>query len=147
MNLQKIKISAQENVELKYRNAAGDLITIEVKEKASDKLIKALYKFRQFVVEICELPKTDVEKISIRGLSFSFSDKTGATGVIITALRDLDDTDAPLLLNTPIKFDIGEESKKLLPKKMPEAIDELNVAIEDYLENKNEQLSLFKMAS
>src|SRR3990167_7830135 len=58
----------------------------------------ALKALRQHVEEITELPADYCENLEIRGVSLSYAD-AGGMGAVITCLKPLTTTRAPLVLN------------------------------------------------
>ena len=63
------------------------------------------------VVAICELPEADARKLTIRGVSLTYTD--GVMGACITALKGLTTSNAPLVLNTPFLPSMSEHNPTL----------------------------------
>ena len=109
---------------------------IKLRAQPHPDLVAAFQALEYTVREIWEFPKSWAkDKISIVGVSFSYSESTGVEGATVTALVTLDDTSAsPGVLNTPhLPFDqyaeggnqpvMSQESIDLLQKFRNEAMN------------------------
>lgn len=79
-------------------------------------LIESLQSMAEHVAEICELKKDDAKKIKVTGITIVHKHDTRY--ITITAKKKLATSKSPLIINTPIRSDTGEEpycmSEKML---------------------------------
>lgn len=81
----------------------------EDKPKASfDEKLQAL---RQDVLTVAQLDASYGEGMRVRSVSLSLSEKSGARGAVVTALKTLDIANAPLALHTPHLLAEGAEDE------------------------------------
>lgn len=88
--------------------------------------------------------------ISIRGVSFSFSEDTEVEGAVISGQVGLNTSDSPFSFNTPhLAFEQYAEgnSAKLMPEDAIDALELLRSEASQYLKGKRAQGSLFPMAA
>jgi len=100
--LLKLKIK-DSDVFLKYRkpeedSAYPETITIESSEPPKQELRAALQQMVEHVIDIAELPVAWRDELTVVGVTVTRND---VEGLVITALRDLDGSNSPLVLNTP----------------------------------------------
>jgi len=102
MGFTKIKHS-KSDTELGWKDSAPGK-TIEHRLTSSEEprqaLIDALQSFTRYVLDLCDLPATYIEGLTISGVNISQSDLQGR-GIVVTALKKLPGCGAPLVLNTP----------------------------------------------
>jgi len=109
---------------------------------------KALNTFAGHVAELCELPKPWGSDLDVRGVSISHTQ--GIMGAVITALKPLEMSQSPLVVNTPHKpsepYSEGDPNAGdyCLSTECTEAIAVLCVEAEAYLKGKRAQGKLFK---
>jgi len=85
-------------------------------------------------------------RIRISGVSFSFSEKTGVEGAVMSGLVDLDASDSPFSFNTPhLAFAPYCEtgSGKLMPDDAIDALEALRAEALAFLKGKRAQADLF----
>lgn len=98
--LLKLKIKDNE-VFLKYQVTGSgfpETVTLESTEPPRKELRDALQKMVDHVVDLCELPPSWREDMTVRSVTVTHND---VDGLVITALRDLDNSNAPMVVNTP----------------------------------------------
>lgn len=98
--LLKLKVKDGEVV-LKYQVVGSgfpETITIESTEPPRKELTDALQAMARHVIKMCELPDLWWKDLTVRGVTITRND---VDGVVITALRELDGSNSPLVLNTP----------------------------------------------
>jgi hypothetical protein len=102
----------------------------------------------EHVVAICELPYGDRERITVTGVSFSYTD-AGVMGATIIARKELLRSTAPLNLTTPFKFesfpgggDAGDE-RQLLAQDCVHGLNDVCRECWRYLDGERAQLTLF----
>lgn len=101
---------------------------------------EALAKLAEHVVDICELNKEDVPRVSVSGISLSWtqiSKEEYAMGVTIIAAKTLLKSNCPLNIVTPHKFDIFPSGKDMGDEKQILS-DKCLVAVRNVLERAKE---------
>ena len=152
MDLRKIHLDSNERLTLKYATSkAGEsgkqtIITVESPEPPTPAIVEKIKRLRVYVGEILEFPAKSFEQIEVRGISFSWHEKTAATGVIFTALRHLEKTDSPFVVNTPLKYDTSENERTQLSKDCKKLLEELKSDVITWLQSAEMQLNLFERA-
>lgn len=94
------------------------------------------------VAGICELPDTDQAKLSVRGVTLTYTN--GIRGACITALKSLKTADAPLVLNTPHlpESPYGDNDAPTLALETIERLDVLVAEAARYLAGERAQARL-----
>ena len=123
-----------------------DKHSLDCRQAPKQEFVNALTALVPSVVAICELPDDYVVGIEIRGVSFSWAkDIMGAT---ITALKTLNDSDAPLVLNSPHKpsepYSETGDNRNCLSAATVVALEEVLMEAERYVEGERAQGSLFE---
>jgi len=82
-----------------------------------------MQKMAHHIVQICELPEDDVNKIEARSVSLSYGED--GSGVVISGIKELESNVSPMCLNTPYK-----------PENAPEGMEEcaMSCALQDDIE-------------
>lgn len=90
-------------------------------EDPRPELLTAIAAFIPFVIEICEFPKAWTEAVSVSGVSLSEVEmKDGVfIGIVITAMKRLENIPTPVLINTPFIVD------EMWPKGLQKAVERL----------------------
>ena len=78
-----------------------DEYVVTCNARPAPSFLAALAALRTHVGTICELPVEYVERLDVRGASYSYGGKAEVMGATITALKSLTTARAPLVLNTP----------------------------------------------
>lgn len=149
----KIKHDAKEGrTEIHYEvpmKGDFDAYTVSTREEPHSDFAEALEALAADALQLCELAEIPVGEIVVRGVSFSHG-KDGSEGAVITALRRLRSSNAPLVLNTPHKvFELvgeGGDENQLLPHSTIRALERLQEEAEAFLDGKRAQGSLFAAA-
>jgi len=118
--------------------------SIKCTDVPRDEFKQSLAALKIHVVNICEIPKKQAERLEIRGVSLSW--KHGIMGAVITALKTLEHSNAPLILNTPHlpETSYSEEGEmSCLSSKCLENIRTLMEEARRYLEGDRAQINLF----
>lgn len=123
--------------------------TVDIKIPPHASFLNAIMGLRKHVNEICEegLKDKELHKLEITGISFSHTN--GIMGAVITAQKILENSNSPLILNTPHKSEqfyseSGEGDPKMLLS--PDCIAALMLLCEEaeeYLQKDDVQLNLF----
>ncbi|MEM3091567.1 MAG: hypothetical protein QXD05_00315, partial [Candidatus Pacearchaeota archaeon] len=111
----------------------------------TDELKRLLNELKKYVCEVCELNESELNKIFITGISFSWT--KDVMGVTVTALKELERSNTPLVINTPHKTEdlysiIGDENNLIDDRYLPifyKIIQELK----SFIKSESLQLELF----
>lgn len=120
--------------------AVPDTVTLESGEAPRKELRDAMQALREDVIEMTELPIEEGE-LKVTGVSFTHGDYDG---VVITALRELDGSNSPLVLNTP-HFNDGNDNDSdmnVYSMECRERLDELEELVFRYVDGERQQLEL-----
>lgn len=97
------------------------------------------------VVTICELMPSDVQVLTVRGVTLTHTN--GILGACITALKTLKSSNAPLVINTPHlpmePYSDGDEMAPTMPSGMATRLAAVEAEAQRYLEGQRAQASLF----
>ena len=151
----KVKVFKEGKLFIHYQketdNQGWDDYTMDSSESPSPSLYDAMNNLRQSVIELCEFADSDLEKILIRGVTFSWAnDVMGAT---ITAQRKLAKSNMNLNINTPHKVskfyscgDVGD-NKQLLSTATIDILNDIRYEVEKYINGERAQMGLFAATS
>ena len=153
IRFKKIKITSDDKIHFEYekmnKNGDWDTHTMTSSQLARPELYHALDNLIPHIVVICELPVEDhlQHAYTMKGVSFSYGGDEDVMGVTMTATRSLDESNAPLVLNTPHKpadsYSPGADETNLLPYECVKDLRLLCERAEDYLAGKRAQADLF----
>jgi hypothetical protein len=97
------------------------------------------------VVTICELHEDSLDKLKVRGVSFTYTNDI--MGACITALKKLKTSNAPLVINTPHlpeeSYGEGDATSPTLDTSTIDRLHELALAAERYVNGERAQGELF----
>jgi len=104
--IKKVKITSENKILMIYekrsKNNGWDEYQFTCSEEARPEFYASLDALKEHVIEICELPDSYIDRIKVRGVSFSWTnDVMGAT---ISAAMTLENSYEKLNLNTPHKI-------------------------------------------
>ncbi len=126
---------------------AYDEFTLKSGDEPRGTLITQLNAMSQHVVDLCELPADYAANIQVIGITVTYSDDD-IQGLGISALRTLENTDQPMVLNTPhftrdpysptAPSDVGVFSGRCAAD-----LDRLEELIFDYVDGDRAQMDLF----
>lgn len=153
MRIRKVKITKENRMSMTYEvmNKRGDwdLYTFVCADTARPEFYVAMASLADHVVEMCELPIDRLEKIKVKGVSFSFGGENDTMGATITAAMELDRSYQDLNINTPHKTvemynaDSPIDSMMILSSDCIKALDILIAECEAYIKGDRAQGSLF----
>lgn len=99
----------------------------------------------EFVAEICEIATES--PIEVLGVSFGYGGDAEVMGATITAKLELENSNSPLIMNTPYKpsepYTEGGDESVLLPVRCVKALDVLSKEAKKYLNGERAQGELF----
>ena len=125
-----------------------DEFTLSSLDSPTQPFRDALNALAMDVVGICELDAESLDKLTVRGVSFTYTNDI--LGACITALKRLKTSNAPLVLNTPHlpeeAYGEGDSSTPVLDTATVDRLHELALAAERYIEGERAQGDLFVAA-
>lgn len=127
-------------------NAYVDTVTIESHDEPHADLPRALQAFADHVATLVEFPMEYREGIEVIGVTWTWSNDI--RGCVITARKDLEGSNAPLIINTP-NFteepynEDDETGMNLLASQQIEALDRLEKEVFAFVDGKRAQGDLF----
>jgi hypothetical protein len=151
MRIKKIKITKYNQVHMVYEQGPhnGDEYSFTCSEKARPELYTALAAMAEFVLDMCELPETYLDRIAIRGVTYSYGGDNDTMGAVISASMKLEESYQALNLVTPHKAsamycpETPDDDKQLLTGDCVKALEELRIECEKYIQGDRAQGSLF----
>lgn len=152
MRIKSVKITTDEKISINYQiereNGNYDEFSMTSCDAPLPSFKEALDQLRQHVIDMCELPNMDLDKIVVRGVTFSYGGEDDIMGATIIAWKKLSRSNTDLNINTPHKaaeYYSGNgngDPKQLLSD---ECVDDLNIVMsecEKYIKGKRQQLEL-----
>lgn len=155
MRWRKIKITPENKVFLEYQEPAGEFswndLTFQCSDPGRPEFYDAFKALAEHVVDMCELPVEDLDKlkITVKGVSFSYGGENEVMGATISASRKLERSNSPLNLVTPHKpsepYGKGqdEDLNGLLDPDCVDALKALQAEAFRYLKGERAQVDLF----
>ena len=113
-------------------------------DRPAPEFLAALQAFAVDVVTICELIPSDTERLTVRGITLTHTNDI--QGAVVTALKKLKTSNAPMVVNTPHLPSEGysdNPDEPTMPTGMWERIAVLEVEAKRYLDGDRAQPSLF----
>lgn len=150
--LKKIKFTNEGKVTVAYEiqvNGAWDEFAMTSSEAPDISFTKALKDLACHVVEMCELPESHLERINVKGVSFSYGGEKQVMGATIVAVMRLRKSNVDLNLNTPHKaagsYSDGEaDPKQLFSEKCVKALESVEREAFGFVDGVRAQADLFK---
>lgn len=156
MQIKKVKVTKDNKISMIYeqKSKSGftwDEYSFTCSEEARPGFYRALKDLAQDVIAMCELPGSYLDKITVKGVSFSYAE--GIMGAVITSSMSLDKSYQGLNLNTPHKAsamynpDTPADDMQLLDSKCIERLETLQEEAEVYIKGDRAQGTLFPEAN
>jgi hypothetical protein len=152
MRIKKIKITSDSRISIAYEKQSKtglyDDYSFTCSEAPRPELLKTLQALAPHVVEMCELPKSYVDRIIVTGVSFSYGGEQEVMGATIISQMKLNQSNCDLNLNTPHKAsdsytEAPADEKQLLSDDCISALFNLCEEIEMYINGDRAQVKLF----
>ena len=155
MRIKKVKVTKENKIMMVYevRNQKGiftDEYSFTCSEEARPEFYAALKDLAQDVLDMCELPADYIDRIRVRGVSFSYGGENDTLGATISASMELKNSYPDLNINTPHKAaemycpDTPEDEKQLLNEDCVERLETLIEECKTYIKGDRAQGTLFK---
>jgi hypothetical protein len=155
MRIKKAKVNKDEKITVIYeqqsKTGLWDEYSFTCSEKARPEFYRAMNSLAPHVIEMCELPENYLDRIEVRGVSFSYGGDKQVMGATITAQMKLENSNCNLNLNTPHKAsdsysDSPADEMQLLTTDCISDLDALCKEVELYIKGEREQGRLFVVA-
>lgn len=152
MNIQKIRFTKDEKIRVEYTEISPvgetDEYSFACKQKARPEFYRALAALSEDVIELCELPDDYEERITVKGVSFSYGGEKKVMGAVIIASMRLENSNCPLNLITPHKpsdsySDTEVPEDMLLSEECISRLDDLLHETVLYIKGDRAQASMF----
>lgn len=154
--IKKIKLDKKEKIILDWEveigsgseNKSWDEYHIKCSDRANPEFYNAIKNLVQDVILLLEFPDIWKETITVKGVSFSYSDND-VQGAVITAQRELMCSATPMNCNTPHKpFDSYNENEcddeQLMPEETQCRLHTLEEEAQKYIDGDRAQMNLFE---
>lgn len=151
MRIRKVKITKYNQIHMVYDAGPGngDEYQFTCRDKARPEFYSALEAMAEHVIEMCELPDRYLDRITVRGVSYSYGGENDTMGATISAAMELEESYQPLNLVTPHKAssmynpDTPDDDRQLLTGDCIAALETLRDECELYIKGERAQGSLF----
>lgn len=151
MRIRKVKITKYNQIHMVYDAGPGngDEYQFTCRDKARPEFYSALEAMAEHVIDMCELPDNYLDKITVRGVSYSWGGENETMGATITAAMELEKSYQALNLVTPHKAsamynpETPDDEKQLLTGDCIDALEHLMAECLLYIEGERAQGSLF----
>ena len=119
--------------------------TLKCSERPRKELKEAILGMREHLIEQCELPllEGEADDVRIRGLTIT-ENKDGIRGLVITGIRELRNSESPLVLNSPhfVEESENELAKGVFSDQCGADLDEVARLAFEYIDGSREQSQL-----
>ncbi len=154
MRITKVRITKLGRISMSYEQGTNhqDEYSFTCSEEAKPSFYEAMEVLAEHVIDMCELPEEYVERITIRGVSFSYGGEAEIMGAVISASMKLENSYQELNLTTPHKasamYSPGtpDDDMQLLTGECIDALETLQAECEAYIKGDRAQGSLFEEA-
>jgi hypothetical protein len=151
MRFNKIRLTKEGKVNLEYevKNSKGgwDQFSFSCSDEPKPEFKVALANMADDVIEMAELDEKYLERITVRGVSFSYGGEGEVMGAVIMAQMSLKKSNVPLNLNTPHKpsepYSEGADKSQVLSTECVERLEALIGEAEEYVHGVRAQGDLF----
>lgn len=150
MRITKVKLSG-ERVLIEYEKPgheeSWDKFTTDCSEAPQPSFNQKLQSLKQYVLDLCEFPASQIDRFKVMGVSFSYKGDEGIMGAIVTAQKRVKGADSPMIINTPHlsskRYAKANSSTPILSSAVVKILDELKVEAIQYLDGIRSQLTIF----
>jgi hypothetical protein len=109
MRIKKVKLTSDKKILIIYEKKPNtgakdyDEYSLSCSEEARPEFYKSMERLALHVVKMCELPQEYIDRIVVKGVTFSYAGQAEVMGATITAQMKLEESYQNLNLNTPYK--------------------------------------------
>lgn len=107
MRINKVKVTKAGKIHIEYQERKGDSwddYSMKCSERALPKFYELFGELKQHMNDICEFPEEFVDRLTVRGVSFSYGGEREVMGAVLSGFLTLNMSVAPLNINTPHKI-------------------------------------------
>lgn len=131
----------------KHVNDQYDEYFFSSSEQAAPEFYTALKELSKHAAKLCELPASDVDRLNVYGVTFSYSGDDGIMGATMSLKKKLEYSNTDLVLNTPHKKaapNEGEDFNEImyLTEECVKDLWTLEAEARKYIDGKRAQISL-----
>ena len=151
--IKKIKFTSTDKISIQYEKINSKLSTwdeysMTCADLPRPQLRTAMQDLGPQVIEMCELPKNYLDRITVTGVSFSYGGEKEVMGATITSQMKLSFSNCDLNLNTPHKASESYNEYEADPKQLltDECVDALYILCDEiklYINGERAQVSMF----
>lgn len=156
LRIKKVKLTKEKKIMMLYEKQvtsySWDEYQFTCSEEAMPTFYKALSDLNEHVIEMCELPESYIDRITVKGVSYSYGGENETMGATISASMRLNNANCDLNINTPHKasepYNEGgqEDENQLLSGDCVDCLNVLAAECEEYINGKRAQGNLFDVA-
>ena len=151
MRIKKVKITKYNQISIVYEDGPDnfDEYSLTCREQARPEFYAAMEALAEHVIDMCELPESYLDRITVRGVSYSYGGEAEVMGAVISASMKLENSYQPLNLTTPHKAsamynpETPDDDMQLLTGDCIDALETLQAECISYIEGDRAQGSLF----
>jgi hypothetical protein len=150
MRIKKFKVTKYNQISMVYEQGSmnQDEYSFTCSEKARPEFYVAMAVLAEHVIDMCELPEDYMERIKVRGVSYSYGGEKEVMGATISAGMKLYESNQALNINTPHKAtdsysDAPAQDSQLLGNDCIKALMVLQAECKAYIQGDRAQGSLF----
>lgn len=153
IRIKKIKFTPTEKISIQYEKKnkkvhTWDEYSMTCADLPRPQLRNAMQDLGPHIIEMCELPKNYLDRITVTGVSFSYGGDKDVMGATITSQMKLTFSNCDLNLNTPHKAsesynEYEADPKQLLTDDCIKVLDNLCAEIKLYIEGERAQINMF----
>lgn len=151
MRIKKVKVTSENRINIEYESgdANRDEFSLICKQAPMQSFYDSLDKLNIHVIEMCELPEDYLDRIIVRGVTFSYGGEKEVMGATIIARMRLNQSNVDLNLNTPYKASESYSESPADEAQMLsyECVTDLNFVIIEamkYVNGERAQIGLFE---
>lgn len=153
--IKKVKITTDKKITMVYeqqsRTGYWDEYSFTCSEEARPDFYESMKQLAPDVVDMCEFPEDYIDRIEVRGVSFSYGGENEVMGATISAQMKLNKSNCNLNLNTPHKAsdsysEAPADDKQLLSEECISSLNVLQTECRKYIEGERAQGRLFTVA-
>lgn len=154
IRLKKVKVTSDNKIHMAYEQKGSggwDEYSLTCSDKPRPELLVALEALAPHVIEMCELPESYLDRITVRSVSYSYGGDQEVMGATISGQMALYYSNCGLNINTPHKAsdsysDGPADDKQLLDSECIKALGVLEDEAIRYIQGDRAQTVLFAAA-
>ena len=148
MRINKVKVNGEGEIIIDWQDNETDVdgrfpsYTVKNPVKAKASFYKAIKNCRDIVIEVCEFNASEIESIEVKGVHIKYKGDNVAT--MVTAMKSLNKTATPYLINTPLKYLYGDVDDAVkLSEDGVQLIEKVIKQATEYLKGIRAQITIF----